>query len=165
MTELDFANIDLAESVVELGTGTGAITRYLAPRLKNPSKYLGIEMDENMVEYMKRQYPELRFESGKADTLGQWRDALSVDAVVSSLPWTVFSDEVQEKTIDAIDTVLKPGGCFVTYLLASTIWSPSARSLITRLNAHFETVERSRIQWKNIPPAYVFRAIKSSTAR
>lgn len=159
-TLLSFANLSQAETVVELGPGTGAITRHLAPRLIRPQSYLGIEIDEPMVNYLRQEYPDLRFEAGPAEILARVQSADSVDVVVSSLPWTIFSDEVQERTIAAIHQSLKPGGMFVTYICANALWYPQAKAFIGRLKDTFKDVQRSDLEWRNIPPAYVFRSIK-----
>jgi phosphatidylethanolamine/phosphatidyl-N-methylethanolamine N-methyltransferase len=159
-TLLNHANLASAEKIVELGTGTGAITKHLQKRLVNPQSYLGIELDEKMVEFMKTEFPKLRFEAGLAADLPRWVAPDSVDVVVSSLPWTVFSTETQLKTIQAIISCLKPGGSFVTYVLASVLYMPQGRSLIRLLRENFRDVQRSDIEWRNIPPAFVFRSLK-----
>lgn len=159
-TLLSLADIKSAESVVELGCGTGAITRHLAPRLTRPETYLGIEIDVPMVEYMRKEYPAMRFEAGPADALTHLVAPASVDVIVSSLPWTIFSDELQEKTIAAILQSLKPGGIFLTYVCANALWYPQARAFVKRLKREFKDVHRSDLEWRNIPPAYVFRSIR-----
>lgn len=159
-TLLSYADFKAAESVVELGSGTGAITRHLAPRLSRPDSYLGIEIDEPMVEYMRKEFQGMRFEAGPADSLAQLVPPDSVDVIVSSLPWTVFSDKIQESTIAAIVQSLKPGGVFLTYVCANALWYPQARAFVKRLQREFKDVHRSELEWRNIPPAYVYRSIK-----
>ncbi len=159
-TLLNMGSIESAGRVVELGAGTGAITKYLAPRLQDKDAYFGIELDPNMVAFLKTEFPELHFETGLAENIPQWVAAGSVDLVVSSLPWTVFNDETQERTIQAIHKSLKPGGSFVTYVCANALWYPQAKALLRRLHTTFASVERSELEWRNIPPAYVFKSTK-----
>ena len=157
---LSFADLKNADHVVELGSGTGAITQHLEPRLKPRASFLGIEIDEPMVKYLREKFPKLRFEAGPADMLSQLVPASSVDAVVSSLPWTIFPDEVQSSTINAISHALKPSGVFVTYICANALWYPQARAFTRKLETTFRDVHRSDLEWRNIPPAFVFRSTR-----
>lgn len=149
-----------AARVAELGAGTGAITKHLAARLKHPEVYLGVELDPQMVEFLKQKFPGLKFATGLAQDLCQWVPEQSVDVVVSSLPWTIFSNETQTKTIDAIVRALKPGGVFLTYICVNAMAYPQARGFIERLKNGFSDVTRSPLEWRNIPPAFVFQAKK-----
>ncbi len=149
-----------ASQVVELGPGTGAITKHIAKRLRSPSVYLGVELDPRMVEFLRKEFPALRFENGPAENLPQWLPEQSVDLVISSLPWTLFPTEVQTKTVDSIVRSLKPGGVFLTYICINAMFFPQARPFIKKLRTSFRDVSRSRLEWRNIPPAFVFKATK-----
>jgi phosphatidylethanolamine/phosphatidyl-N-methylethanolamine N-methyltransferase len=157
---LDQADIRHAKSIVELGAGTGAITQYIHPRLGEETKYLGVELDEKMVEFLRAEFPTMEFRSDFADSIANTLPEQSVDVVISSLPWTVFSEEIQDKTLDAIVKTIKPGGVFLTYVCANAMVYPRARSLIRKLHTRFRDVQRSPLEWRNVPPAFVYRSIR-----
>ena len=159
-TMIGFADISSAKSVVELGAGTGAITKYLQSKLPQQSTYLGVELDPKMVNFMRREFPKLKFETGPAESLTNWVTPGTVDVVISSLPWTLFSDQTQARTLNAIFESLKPGGVFLTYVCANAMLSPQARSFLRILRERFSDVHRSELEWRNIPPAFVYRSIK-----
>jgi len=148
-----------AQHVIELGAGTGAITKHLQKKISAFS-YLGIELDHQMIQYLRRNFPSLRFEAGLAENMSNWAEPATVDLIVSSLPWTVFSDETQEKTIAAILSTLRPGGVFLTYICANALLYPQAKSFVNRLKNGFATVERRPLEWLNIPPAFVYKSSK-----
>lgn len=160
-TLLNHADIARADRVVELGCGTGAITEHLEPKLARPDSYFGVELDAQMVEYLRENYPDLKFEIGFAENISEWLAEASVDVVVSSLPWTVFDFATQRRTIDAIVRVLKPGGSFLTYICANALLMPRARSFLKLLHSEFEFVHRSPLEWRNIPPAFVYKSVSS----
>ncbi|MEK7356367.1 MAG: methyltransferase domain-containing protein [Bdellovibrionota bacterium] len=159
-TMLSFADIENAKSVVELGSGTGAITKYLAPRLLDGQSFVGVELDSKMVEFLHKEWPSLRFESGPAESLPTWVEPGSVDVIVSSLPWTIFSEETQSRTIRAIVESLRPGGMFLTYVCANAYLYPQAGSFLRLLRTSFADLKRSELEWRNIPPAFVYRGVK-----
>jgi phospholipid N-methyltransferase len=159
-TMLGLADLAHAERVVELGSGTGAITKYLAPQLVNPANYIGVEMDATMVEFLRREWPQLRFEAGLAESLPLWVQPNSVDVIVSSLPWTMFSEDTQSRTIKAIVQSLKPGGVFLTYICANARLYPPANTFLRLLRQNFSNVRRNDLEWRNIPPAWVYCSTK-----
>src|SRR6476661_7642804 len=52
--------------VIELGVGTGAITKFLQSKIPDEKSYLGIELDENLVKSLNRNYPDLKIVCGNA---------------------------------------------------------------------------------------------------
>ncbi len=166
-TLLAHADLSRSKSVVELGAGTGAITKYLSPRLVYRDAYLGIELDPKMVDFLRAQkaYSGLRFETGLAENVLNWVQPSSVDVVVSSLPWTIFSTEMQASTIEAILQALKPGGVFVTYVCINATLYPNARGFINKLKSGFDDVYRSPVEWRNIPPAFIFKSSKGQNSK
>jgi len=79
-----------------------------------------------------------------------------VDAVISGLPWANFSDDTQDEVLDAMLEVLAPAGQFATFAYMHGLALPSGRRFRQKLEAHFHTVERSGVVWRNTPPAVVY---------
>lgn len=157
---LDLADVERPGQVAEVGFGTGAITKYLVPRLKDPKRYVGIELNGDMVHYMRRNFPGLRFEEGAAESLPQITGAGKVTTVVSSLPWTVFSPEMQKRTLTGIHEAMAENGRFVSYVCVNAMWYPQAQHLRGLLHGMFRSVVKSPIEWKNVPPAFVYVCTK-----
>src|SRR4051812_5617993 len=45
--------------VLELGVGTGAITKFLRTAIPSPESYLGIELDGDLVKTLNLKYPDM----------------------------------------------------------------------------------------------------------
>lgn len=147
--------------VVEVGAGTGAITEPLLERLSNPrQQYLGIEIVEPMVQFLKKSFPRLNFAQGSVQGMEKLLNDRRADAVVSSLPWTIFDLEQQKQGVESIYRSLKKGGTFVTYMCLNSAWYPQAKSFQEMLAKNFSHVEKTAVEWRNMPPAFVLKAIK-----
>ena len=88
------------------------------------------------------------------------RGHASCDCIVSGLPFASFSPALQDEILAAVVDVLVPGGRFVTFAYLTGIVSPLARRFRQRLLERFSDVTSTHTVWRNIPPAYVYRAVK-----
>ena len=52
---------------------------------------------------------------------------------------------------------LAPDGMFTTFTYVHAFWLPRARRFRHRLECFFAEVKTSRIVWRNVPPAFVYR--------
>jgi len=157
---IEASGLEQGGLVAEVGCGTGAITRWIRPRLKDESQYVGVELNSDMVHFLRSEFNGMRFEEGPAEMLPELTGANQVSAVISSLPWTVFSDDLQKRTLKAILDSLKDGGVFVTYVCVNAAWYPQAQHLGGLLKGLFSTVKKTPIEWRNIPPAFVYVCTK-----
>jgi phosphatidylethanolamine/phosphatidyl-N-methylethanolamine N-methyltransferase len=155
------ANCDLgqARTVVELGPGTGPVTRPILEAIGPHTLFLALELDADHVRNLRQRYPRLRVFRDSAEQLGRYlgrfqrRDA---DVVISGLPWANLPAMPQERLFKSILGGVSPDGIFVTFAYAHAWWLPGARRFRALLQRHFHEVTRSRIVWRNLPPAYVF---------
>jgi phospholipid N-methyltransferase len=79
-----------------------------------------------------------------------------VDCVISGLPWALFSKSMQITLLEQMMRVLKPGGRFVTFRYVQSLALTAARRLTALLPTYFTTVSKSRVIWRNVPPAFVY---------
>ena len=78
-----------------------------------------------------------------------------VDKVVSSLPWAIWPPVLQAECFDAIAQVLHPNGRMVTFQYVHSQVLPAARRFRAVLDERFGRVEKTKIAWANLPPAFV----------
>ncbi|GAA4543370.1 class I SAM-dependent methyltransferase [Amycolatopsis samaneae] len=151
--------LERAATVVELGPGTGVFTRAVLDRLPPGARMTVVEINPRLAADLRRRFAHDPVEvvEDSAETLAA-RVTRPVDAVVSGLPWTVMSDALQARILDAVTAVLAPEGRFSTFAYAHVAWTPPARRFAAAVRARFSVVERSPVVWANLPPAFVHRA-------
>ncbi|WP_211225512.1 class I SAM-dependent methyltransferase [Amycolatopsis nigrescens] len=149
-------------TVVELGPGTGSVSAAIARRLPEGGRQLAVEIDPELVEYLRRTRPELEVSYGDAADL---RALLAVhgvgrvDAVVSGLPWALVGTGRQERILAEVTGALTPDGTFTTFAYLHALPLAPARRFRALLRSLFDEVLVTSVVWRNTPPAisYVCR--------
>jgi phospholipid N-methyltransferase len=125
--------------------------------------FLAVERDPVFAAGLRARHPGLAVHNESAEKL---RDCLAlhgksrVDCIVSGLPWASLPLAVQDGIFEAIHATLVPGGPFTTFAYLHACWFPNARRLRERLERTFSRVEASRVVWRNVPPAFVYRCTR-----
>lgn len=140
--------------IVELGAGTGPITRALAARTDGRSRVLVVERDPDFAAILRDRYgdhPDLEVVEGDVRDLAAMlrdRGLDRVDHVVSGLPTPSFPRKLQSELFRVVGAVLKPGGSFNQITEMPLVY----RGLYRRF---FEDV-RFVFEPRNLPPAGVY---------
>ncbi len=143
--------------VLEIGCGTGAITKYLQDLIPNRNSFLGIEIDKDFVEMLKRDIPKLDFvceDACKTEEILKEKNLGKVSYVISGLPFVVLPPEISKGILDEVDKLMQKGCLFRTFQYAHGYHLPPAVKFRKELNLRYGKVERSDLVLKNIPPAY-----------
>lgn len=156
-----------ARVVVELGPGTGVITSAIQRTLQPGATFFAIEANAAFVEAMKVRHPDVTVHHDSAVAIRVWLEAHghhSCDCIVSGLPFAAFPGPLQDEILAAIDDVLAPGGRLVTFAYLGGLCLPGGRRFRRRLRAEFANVSTTSTVWRNVPPAFVYRALKPLAA-
>ena len=140
--------------VLELGPGTGSMSEGIHRRLPTGARHIGIELGAEMVDHLRAHKPWMEVVHGDARNLQQLLDGRGVDrvdAVVSSIPWSLLTDDEQDAILAQITRALTPEGAFtaVAYLHAER--SNGGKRFRQRLQDTFDEVV-SPVTWRNLPP-------------
>lgn len=149
LAKLMAKSINPQGKILELGPGTGSITRGLLRRIPNPASQLTlIEMDPFMAETCRKTFPQVQVIEGDALKILQ-QSTEQYDAIVSGVPFAALPKKMRHPLFVEIAKHLKPGGTFVMFQY----------SLITRreLNDYFGEIKTKYTPF-NLPPAFVFVA-------
>lgn len=158
---VEAGGVGRAGAVLELGPGTGALTRHIAEALPASSRYLGLEMNDAFVEKLRREFPKLSFEAAAAqdyDFDGVLGPGGHFDSVVSGLPWTAFPEALQIAILDHVLPRLRPGGVFTTFAYTGFHLLPAGRHFRAVLSQRCEVLTTTATVWRNLPPAFVYVA-------
>jgi len=160
-----------ADTVVELGPGTGAFTAPIRERLGRHTTFLTMELDPFYVRSLKRRFPDLMVYNDSAERMLEYlalHGKKRANYIVSGLPWANLTADQQTRIMEVIVAALSPNGIFTTFAYFHARWLPKARRFRESLESRFASVETSPIVWRNLPPAVVYRctqAIKPSAAK
>lgn len=138
--------------VVELGPGTGAVTRGLLDSLPPTARLLAIETSDAFVAALRSGFrdPRLAVLHGSAVQLARHlRDSgmPRVDAVVSGIPFSTMPRALRAAVLDAVRDALAPDGRLVVY-------QHSAR-VLPLLRARFASVQ-CQTEWRSLWPMRLF---------
>lgn len=156
----DYATSHLPTSVrgpvVEIGAGTGRLTRALLRKIPSHQGFGAIELDSELCAFLTKTLPDIKAIEGDASHIAhlipkEWIG--QVGAVVSVVPLMYLPFEQRKEMIENCFSIMHAGGVFlqVTY---------SARSPIQGLDELCgRPLQAKRIGalWKNFPPGFVWR--------
>ncbi len=142
---------------MELGVGTGAITKVLQEVIPDEKSYLGIELDKDLVKSLKKNFPQLKIIRGNACevfSLHQKTNLGKVGYIISCLPFVSIPNEIGEIIMTEIDKFMEKGCVFRTFQYAHGYYFPSAIKLREYMDKNYGKAKKSQIIMKNVPPAY-----------
>lgn len=136
--------------VLELGPGTGVVTRALIARGFAPERITAVEFDSVFASVMVSRYPGVHVVWGDAfdleTTLGPAQSEV-FDAVICSIPLLNHSPARRLGLIGAALARAKPGAPLILFSYGMTPPVPVHDGIAVR---------RASVVWRNLPPARVW---------
>jgi phospholipid N-methyltransferase len=161
------ADLARAQTVIELGPGTGIVTEVILENLPLGARFMALEINPAFATATRNRCPGADVVNGDAADARKYladRGLDGTDVVVSGLPWAAFPGSLQDRILDAVQDVLRPGGRFTTFAYVQGLLLPQARRFEKRLRAKFPQVHKTRVVWRNLPPAFAYVATKNDAA-
>jgi phosphatidylethanolamine/phosphatidyl-N-methylethanolamine N-methyltransferase len=153
--QVDFA---LPGRVLELGPGTGAITKALVQRGLGPRRVLAVEADATFARMLRTRFPGLDVIEGDATDAEAIEGLGPFNAIISSLPLLNFPAHERAALVQELLRLVPPGAPFVQYSYG--VKPPLQRSANLRVTLAAKV-------WRNLPPAriWVFQAKAADAPR
>jgi phosphatidylethanolamine/phosphatidyl-N-methylethanolamine N-methyltransferase len=148
--------------VIELGAGTGEVTKALLAAGIAPQRLALVERDPELAAFLRAHFSGPQIIEGDAARLPHLLVASGVErlaAVVSSLPLLSLPSDVVKDIVEGIFEALPPGAALIQFTYGPK--PPVPQSLRERL--HLQSARRPRI-WRNVPPAVVWTFRKPAGA-
>ena len=146
------AQVELARPgpVLELGAGTGSLTRGLIRAGCPPERIIALEREPDLAEILRRKLPGVTVIEGDAMRIGHHPAfrAQRLSAVVSSLPIKWFTSAEQEAVVRPCLDRLGAGGRFIQ--LTNAFRSPLAMDQLGIIGCEVARV------WFNLLPAQIW---------
>ena len=155
--------LDRPGVIVELGAGTGSVTRALLRAGLAPDRLVVIERDDRLYAWLVVHFPGVRVVRGDAADIARLLADLGVErinAIVSSLPLRAMT--VADKDVILRQSVrqLGEGGVFVQFSYGRRC--PVPNRFLSQ--PHMERRMVARV-WRNLPPARVWRFVRREAGR
>lgn len=147
----ELVDLDRPGPVLELGAGTGGITRGLLEAGCPRDRLITLEREPSLAAALRRSFPGIVTIVGDATTLGEHFARCGIDrlcAVVSSLPIKWFPVAAQRAVVEPCLALLGSGGVFLQ--MTNAFASPIA---IEPLGIAGERIAHV---WRDLPPAQVW---------
>lgn len=137
--------------VLELGPGTGVITRAILARGIKPEKLVSIEYSKDFVDRLTQELPGVNFVHGDAfdleTALAPWKGQ-RFDAVISAIPMLNFPVEARIRLVESLLDLMPAGRPIVQITYGALSPVPAGRGSYT--------VDRFDFIVRNIPPAHLW---------
>jgi phosphatidylethanolamine/phosphatidyl-N-methylethanolamine N-methyltransferase len=140
--------------VVELGAGTGEVTKALLAAGIAPDRLVLVERDPEFATFLRRHFPAPRIVEGDAVRLSRLlvdHRIAPIAAVVSSLPLLSLPADVVNGIVTGVFEALPRGAALVQFTYGPK--PPVPRALRARLGL---IADRGNRIWRNVPPAVVW---------
>jgi phosphatidylethanolamine/phosphatidyl-N-methylethanolamine N-methyltransferase len=139
------------QAVVELGAGTGSVTKALLEAGVPADRLFVVEIDADLCAFLRKQVPQAQVINGDAARLSEllpskWLGRVST--VISGIPMVTMPLELQQRFINAWFGVMAPEGRMLQYTYS--LVSPLPESKLGLKG------RRKGIAMLNVPPAWVW---------
>jgi phosphatidylethanolamine/phosphatidyl-N-methylethanolamine N-methyltransferase len=133
--------------ILELGPGTGAITKAILDRGIKPCHLIALEIAPHFSKQLRQEFPGITLIEGNAMQLSELIQHKPIHTIISSLPLRSLSDHDREIIFSEIPKVLSSGGQFIQFTY-------SMKKDMDYYPSNFK-LTHSSIVLRNIPPARV----------
>lgn len=146
-------NYQSANTIVELGPGTGPYTKLILDRKKEQTRYIAFEKNNDMKKILKNKFNGIEIYS-KAEEMTdvfEKNNIKDINYIISGLPFTVLEKNIRESILEQIYNNLEVNGKFITYQYSLDLYK--------YLKQKYANVKIKFIPI-NIPMAYIYICTK-----
>ena len=143
--------------MIELGVGTGAVTKFVREIVPSRDSYLGLELDPDLVKTLNVKYPDMNIICGnamEAHKIHKESGLGPVRYVICCLPFVSLPKEVTEGVLGEIEKFMADGCELRIFQYAHGYYLPPAIKMREFMRNRYGKSRRSPLILKNLPPAF-----------
>jgi len=143
--------------IVELGPGTGAITRAIVNAYPR-NRVIAVEKNARLAAMLRERFPRVDVAETCVSTIAsdlQIPRGHRIGAVLSSLPMLSFDDALRRRVLDAIRGVLDDRAVYVQFTYSRAAWEGFAPEGLRLVGA--------RRVIRNVPPATILSFVRGTS--
>jgi phosphatidylethanolamine/phosphatidyl-N-methylethanolamine N-methyltransferase len=143
--------------IVELGPGTGAITRAIVDAYPR-NRIIAVEKNARLAAMLRERFPRVEVAETCVSTIArdlQIPKGHRIGAVLSSLPMLSFDDALRRRVLDAIRGVLDDRAVYVQFTYSRAAWEGFTPDGLRLVDA--------RRVMRNVPPATILSFVRGNT--
>jgi phospholipid N-methyltransferase len=154
LANVNFSN---AKVIIELGPGTGVITREIIAKMKPSCRLLVFELHLPFYRELQKEFKDneqVILVNDTAEKIAQYLESYQLgkaDNIISSLPLANFDKTILDHLLKACHDNLKNEGKFIQFQYSLTT-KKSLRNYFPKIEMNFTSM--------NIPPAFIFTCLK-----
>ncbi|ARV06600.1 ribosomal RNA adenine dimethylase [Polaribacter sp. SA4-10] len=153
LKEIDFSKVEV---LVELGPGSGAITKHILNNLPPNATLICFEINETFYsQLLEIKHTQLIVIKSSAEKIEEELNKLGFSKtchIISSLPLTIIPEVVSSEILDKSFQVLENGGTYIQFQYSLTYFKKLKTVFNKSISLDFEPL--------NLPPAFVYRCKK-----
>lgn len=158
LDEIDWTR---ARVVVELGPGSGSVTRAILGRLGPRTRFLAVEINDRFVHSLRREIVDPRFHvvHGSAADLPRLlteQGVAAADAIFSTLPLSTLEPALRGAIVEAAGASLSPHGRLTWVQYQPFVLPPLLRAHVGDFHL--------RMCVLNLPPAFIYTCARVSAS-
>jgi phosphatidylethanolamine/phosphatidyl-N-methylethanolamine N-methyltransferase len=143
--------------VLELGPGTGAITKAILERGIDPGNLVCVEYTKSFLPGLRQRFPGVNFVHGDAFDISQIAKEQGIDrfdAVVSALPLLTTPVHLRVRLVEAMLDLLEPGRPMVqfSYMLGPPVPAGPGSYAVSHLTTVLQNLPPARLWTYQRPP-------------
>lgn len=146
-----------ASVIIELGPGTGGVTRALLRAMPQKAKLVSVEINPKFNALVSMIGDKrLTAHLGSASELKEIILKYGLDppnAIISGIPFSTMSRNAGSQILESVSSALSPSGCFVAYQVNRQVATLCQPLLGSGTNS---------TEYLNIPPMRIFRWVKKN---
>jgi phosphatidylethanolamine/phosphatidyl-N-methylethanolamine N-methyltransferase len=146
------------DMAIELGAGSGAVTKYLVNSFKEVISY---EISKELSDLIVENYNtvDVRNEDACGCSSILSKDRSNSCTVFSSLPFTLMEKSKVARLLGDISSSMKNGEIFVCFFYMPNIFLPWNKWVLREIKSNFTIIDYSLV-FLNVPPALVLVCMK-----